>query len=347
MIYSKKIFLFIAEIKQAIHSILSKEIGLKVTKNRFYDGQFSYPVQVVIYDNKSMLGYFDSSFFELGFHETLMHVSKQQLHDIIRHELAHYLVFIRSGAAIQPHGNEFKTFCLSLGWGQNVFQATCCIENEETPVEPSGILRKVQKLMALSQSANANEAELAMLKAQELLLKHNLDPSYIEAEDKILMKRILTQKKEDGKMRAIARILETFFVSVIYRKGAGLVCLEILGDPTNVEIAEYVAGYLEVELDKLWKQSKLKGMIAKNSFFHGIAKGYYEKANALKNNYNASSLMVIEKKLIEAKSLVYPKLTRSTSSRGHCSSSSALGEAAGKGLTINPGLKTANLKLLC
>jgi hypothetical protein len=357
-VYSKKIFLFISEIRETIHAILSKEVGLKVTRNRFYDKQlrYSYPIQVVIYNNKSKLGYFESSFFELGFHETLMYVSKSQLHDIIRHELAHYLLFIQLGSTIQPHGIEFRTFCLSLGWGQNVFAATCCLEKEESPVEASGILRKVQRLMALSQSANPNEAELAMMKAQELLLKHNMDSSYLKSldEDQVLLKRIMQQKKEDGKMRAIARILETFFVSVVYRKAAGFVCLEILGDPVNVEIAEYVAGYLSCELDLLWKNAKthseLKGLIAKNSFFHGIAKGYCTKIDALKRSYDQSTshaLMVIEKKLIHAKTLVYPKLSQSKSTRNHCPGSSALGEAAGKSLTINPALKPKTVLSLC
>lgn len=343
-VYSKRIFLFIAEIRASVHAILSKEAGLKVARNRFYKTLHSYPINVVIYNNKSQLGYFESSFFELGFHETLMHVSKSQLHDIIRHELAHYLLFIQHGNTVQPHGTEFRGFCQSLGWGPSVYLATCCLEKEENPVESSGVLRKVQKLMALSNSGNPNEAELAMLKAQELLLKHNMDGSYLESEDedKVLLKRIMQQKKEDGKMRAIARILETFFVSVVYRKADGFVCLEILGDPTNVEIAEYVAGFLSSELNQLWKSSQLKGMIAKNSFFHGIAKGYCTKIDALKRSYDQKAthaLMVIEKKLTQSKALVYPRLTQTRSTRNHCHGSAALGEAAGKNLTIHPGLK--------
>ena len=51
-----------------------------------------------------MLGYFDPNFYELGFHECLMHSSREQLQDIIRHELAHYMTFIEYGAGIQQHG---------------------------------------------------------------------------------------------------------------------------------------------------------------------------------------------------------------------------------------------------
>jgi uncharacterized protein YoaH (UPF0181 family) len=39
--------------------------------------------------------------------------------------------------------------------------------------EYSKIVEKIQKLLALSESSNENEAKLSMLKAQELLAKHS------------------------------------------------------------------------------------------------------------------------------------------------------------------------------
>ena len=118
-VYSKKIIQFVNEIKRTIKDVLSKEVCIKVAGDRFYDQpqEASYPIKVVIYNNKSMLGYFDSHFYELGFHECLMHSSRKQLHDVIRHELAHYFTFINYGAAIQPHASEFRAFCQLMGWG--------------------------------------------------------------------------------------------------------------------------------------------------------------------------------------------------------------------------------------
>lgn len=37
-----------------------------------------------------------------------------------------------------------------------------------------GIIEKIKKLLSLSESSNENEAKIAMLKAQELLMKHKL-----------------------------------------------------------------------------------------------------------------------------------------------------------------------------
>lgn len=344
IVYSKRVFQFIQEIKAAAKEILAKEMGFSVARERFSDKNYTYPIKVVIFNNKKMLAYFESDFYELGFHEKLMHAPKKQLHAIIRHELAHYMTFIRHGSWILPHGSEFRAFCDSMKWDEEVYSATCCLENEESSLlEESSILRKIQKLMALSKSHNPHEAELAMIKAQELLLKHNIESEYLcEDDGKVVLIRIMHQTKENAKMRSIARILETFFVSIVYNKGKNGIHLEVLGDPINVEIAEYVASFLDKELEFMWHSAKiagLKGAVAKNSFFMGIAKGYCTKIQALKRSYDAHALMVIEKRLTEAKELVYPRLSKSKSSSQHCSASASLGEMMGRDLSINPALK--------
>lgn len=355
LIYSKKIIQFVNEIKISIKNIFSKEICLKVQGDRFYDHrqEFSYPIKVVIYNNKSILGYFEPDFYELGFHENLMHASKKQLHDVIRHELAHYMTFINYGKAIQPHGEEFRAFCQLMGWGEEVYRATICLEEGQnvSGIEENSILRKVQKLMALSNSSNKNEAEQAMIKSQQLLLKHNIDSKYIDGDDdeKIFLKRIMKQKKENAKMRSIAKILETFFVSIVYKRAGEYIYLEVLGNAVNIEIAEYVANVLHLELENLWNQAQkyanLKGAIAKNSFFIGIATGYCNKIQALKREYNSditNALMIIEKKLIDAKAMVYPRLSSTKSNANYCSKSLMLGEQMGKHLNINPAINKAS-----
>ena len=77
------------------------------------------------------------------------------------------------------------------------------------------------------------------------------------------------------------------------------------------------------------RHANLKGTVAKNSFFLGMAKGYCNKIQALKREYNSevtNALMVIEKKLIDAKAMVYPRLSSTKSSGNYCQQSSALGE---------------------
>ena len=339
-------------IKINLKDVLSREVGLKVFGERFYDRrqEYSYPINVVIFNNQSMLGYFDPHFYELSFHECLMHSNKEQLLNIIRHELAHYITFINYGNTVEVHGAEFRTFCQRMGWSKEVQKATTCLDDQVClpDAEGSNVLRKVQKLMALAASSNKNEAEQAMIKSQQLLLKHNIDFRNNEDEDdeKMFLKRIMKQKKKNAKMHAIAKILETFFVNTVYNRQEGFTYLEIVGSAVNVEIAEYVANTLQHKLDTLWSQAKkqqfsLKGTIAKNSFFLGVAQGYCNKIHFLKRQYNnntSTALIVIEKKLEDAKAMVYPRLTASNSHARYCSESSRLGEQAGRQLNINPAV---------
>jgi len=351
IIYSKKIIQFANEIKRTVKDVLSREVRIKVMRDRFYDREqrASYPIKVVIYNNKSMLGYFDPNFYELGFHECLMHSSKEQLHNVIRHELAHYITFINYGGTVQPHAAEFRAFCQRMGWGEEVYKATTCLEDGQhaSGIEESSIFRKIQKLMALSTSSNTNEAEQAMIKAQQLLVKHNIESTPIgdEEDEKVFLKRIIKQKRENAKMRSIALILETFFVITVFNRSKDFTYLEILGNAVNIEIAEYVANVLHDELEKLWDQAQqhahLRGTIAKNSFFLGLARGYCNKIQALKREYNSdatNALMVIEKKMTHAKAMAYPRLSSSKSNASYCHESSALGEQMGRQLNINPAI---------
>jgi Protein of unknown function (DUF2786)/SprT-like family len=352
-VYSKKIITLINEIKNCVKNILIKEVGVKVLGDRFYDLKASYPINVLIYNNRALLGYFDPNFYELGFNECLMYASKEQLHNVIRHELAHYFTFIHFGAAIQPHGVEFNAFCQQMRWGEQVCRAAICLEEMEnvSNMEKSTVFRKIQKLMALATSSNQNEAEQALIKSQQLLLKHNIESDYIggEEEEKMYLKRVMKQKRLSAKMRAIAVILRTFFVNIVYGRSEEGIHLEILGNAVNIEIAEYVSEVLDFELDSLWNQVQqtvgLRGVTAKNSFFLGLAHGYCNKVQSLKREFNndvTNALMVIEKKLIDAKNMVYKNLSSSKSSGNYCPESGSLGEEMGRKLNINPSIKTSS-----
>lgn len=350
IVYSKKIASFINEIKRTAKEVLAREIGLKVGKNCFYDQwQTSCPINIVIYNDASHLGYFDPNFYELGFHECLMNASREELQNVIRHELAHYILFINRGIAFHPHSDEFKCFCKRMGWAEEVQKATMSVSGKgpNAQEEESSILRKVKKLLALATSSNIHEAEQAMIKSQQLLLKHHMETPSVEGDDdeKVVLKRIMKQKKMDAKTHAIGNILMTFFVSIVYSRGNGFTYLEILGDTVNVSIAEYVASVLDHQLDLLWdqaqKSSSMQGKVAKNSFFFGVARGYCDKVQALKQTSAAdlaNALIVIEKKLEEAKAMAYPHLTSSKSNALHCREASLLGEKMGKQLNINPAI---------
>ncbi len=350
IVYSKKIVSFVNEIKQTVKHVLTREVGLQTGKDYFCDRWLqSYPINIVIYNDANQIGYFDPTFYELGFHECLMRVSREQLHNVIRHELAHYITFINHGMVLPPHSEEFKDLCTRMGWGEEVQRAAITLERKGTDaqVEESSVLRKVKKLLALATSSNIHEAEQAMIKSQQLLLNHHMEATSIDEGDgeKVVLKRIMKQKRKDAKTCAIGNILMTFFVSVVYNRVGDFTYLEILGDSVNVSIAEYVAIVLDHQLDILWDQAQksahVRGRVAKNSFFFGVARGYCDKVRALKQASATDmthALMIIEKKLDDARAMAYPRLRSSKSSSLYCEEASLLGHKAGKQLNVNPAI---------
>jgi hypothetical protein len=348
IVYSEKIISFIKEIKCSLKEILTKEVCLKVRGDRFYNKKetHSFPIKIVIFNHKSKLGYFDPNFYELGFHESIFYCSREKLHNLIRHELSHYLTYITYGDVEHPHGPEFRAICKQLNWGKEIYEASMALD--KAPLEKKGSLtNKIQKLIALGTSNNTHEASGAIIKARELLLKHNLDLS-METGDEIFLRRILKQKRKNAKMEAIAHILETFFVSTVYNHGTDFICLEILGSGVNVEIAEYISSILDYELDSLWGKAGLKGLAEKNSFFYGIAKGYCEKVEALKKEQlheTTHNLMVIEKKLDSAKATAYGRLKASKSQRKLSLTAALLGKKVGNKLRFKQGINASTTKI--
>lgn len=351
IVYSQNILRFIGVLKEEIKEILRRETSFEVHRERFSDArQRSYPLNVVIFNHKKSLGYFDPGFYEMGFHIQLMHASAEQRHQVIRHELAHYFTYIQHKQPdLLPHGPEFVATCVKLGWGEDVSAAGMCLDAPifGKGVEESSILRKVQKLMSLTASSNSHEAEVAMLKSQQLLLKYNLNEGCSGSDDGevVVLKRILKRRKMDAQLSSIGRILNTFFVSCVYSRGGDWLYLEVSGKLSNVEIAEYVALFLEEKMPILWQAAqrdfKLKGLTARNSFLVGLAQGYCAKVKAFEREYSqetTQALMVIEKALIDAKEMIYPRLSQSRSSGKHCSKAAAIGESIGRNLNINPAL---------
>jgi hypothetical protein len=348
LVYSYRFSHLTKNIYHLVEEILVKEVGVNVIRGRFWNHEktFSYPISIVIYSHKKCLGYFDPEFLELGFHQAWAFKSLEELKDVIRHELAHYLIFIKYGPYIDPHGKEFKDLCLSYGWGENVYRASKEFEYSEGVQEEEKV-RKIKKLLALSSSHNPYEAEQALLKARELMIKSDFTCANSE-EEIFYLKRVLKQNAVDGKMRAIAKICETFFVSCVFHKTPYCVYLEILGSYDHIQIAEYVAEYLNNELEHLWQQAKgeysqLKGLGAKNAFFLGVAKGYIAKANqgALAVVSAEKALLILDKQLATAKQLVYKKLRSLKTYSKNNLSADLLGQSCGKGLSIKPAVATS------
>ena len=314
------------EIKQAAHQIMKQEMQLTMRGDRLVWNNYLYRIQFLIFENHNQLGYFDPEHMEIGIHKCA-----KNFRDILRHELAHMIAYLRFGDL--SHGKIFRTICKEYGFPTETEKATGPLLQDNYE---SRIAQKIKKLLALAESTNANEAESAALKAQEMLLKYE-----VQEESEMVMRRIFSFKRASTKLKAISKILRTFGVQPVFCSKT----LEIFGQRHHVEIAEYVAHFLSNELDHLYKnQDGLSGLAAKNSFFRGIAEGYCEKVKSAQARHERA-LVKIDFAPQKAIPLAYPHLRTSSSRIINHRAGNLAGKKTGRNLKIRKGISSKSQTL--
>lgn len=334
IIYSDVIFSFLKKVKSLVQRILVTEMQIVTRSKGFIFNDIFYPLNFVTFEHPSTLGYFQKDFFEIGINKVFVFENEEILLDVLRHELAHYVTFIEYGPNVSLHGTAFRATCKRYKWKSTISRATL---NIEKMAHNEKLLKRVQKLLALGSSHNPHEAEVAIIKARQLLVKYNLDLK--ESNETTYLSRIFPQKRNSAKLRAISSIVSTFFVHSIFNYGNGVMYLELLGEKTNIEIAEYVAHFLNQKFDMLWEQTKkehayLKGLASKNSFFRGLAQGYLHKTRM----HSSAALIKIEQQLIQSVQRIYPKLCTMKCAFKHNEIATRLGHKNGVNLNVYSGI---------
>ncbi|MBM4064380.1 MAG: DUF2786 domain-containing protein [Planctomycetes bacterium] len=214
------------------------------------------------------------------------------------------------------------------------------------------MLDKVYKLLALAQNPNEHEAQTAMAKAHELLLRHNLSLLDTQAKWNYIHKQIGEIGRRDPTKSIISAILcKYFFVEAIWtfgydqhRNRRGRV-LEIYGTPENVEMAEYVYHYLQNVPELLWTEYQEKNKIKENrhrrTFIYGLLEGFYHKLEG-RVVENASQKLVWkgDPRLKEFYLQRNPRRTRTFSRYSKtCQDAYNSGVSQGKKLIIHKGVR--------
>lgn len=226
--------------------------------------------------------------------------SWQHVLGVFKHELAHmYVTEVLEGDA--GHGTDFKCACDVLGLADEYRSSGLDLgepirswqDISEVPEDEAVILRKVEKLLAMAESSNENEAFLAMARVQELIGKYNLE-SALNRKKNRYVSLVVNHKKQkiDRLQRMIAGILTGYyFVDIVFsdlydsQENVVHKTMEILGTEQNVLMAEYVYGFLRQQSDSLWNHYRagqgLKGAAPKMSFQVGVIAGFKRKLDTL------------------------------------------------------------------
>lgn len=347
--------------KNELKLILKCELGLLVRRTRFEFQNKLWPIELVLFEQTNLLGNFDPIGLRIGLHKQLFYRAKTEvIKNVLRHELAHYFCHITYGGSVQNHGKEYREICRSFGWGNEVYSASASIEiaNQLSGSDPifENLSKKIKKLLALAQSSNPHESQLATSKANQLLLKYGLEkvqePS---GEEKTYLKTVLKMKKATSKYGAIYEILKTFYVAPIFNYYNDGVALEVVGEYGHVEMANYVASYLNNEIDRSWEHAKkenpdLRGVSKKDAFMRGMTKGYLEKIEQAKQDIvSKHDLIILSKNLDKHIKRAFPRLsTRTTKTKRDDPRAQKLGQKAGKDLNIHKPVSNSSnsIKLL-
>ena len=282
----------------------------------------------------------------------------EYVQEVLCHEMVHQYVEEVLGICEElPHGEAFKRVCQEKGIDPTATGdiQTWMEKRKNRFTVSSGnhqILDKVHKLLALAQSPNEHEAQTAMAKAHELLLRHNLSLLDTQIKWNYIYKQIGEIGRRDPVKSIISAILcKYFFVEAIWtfgydqhRNQRGRV-LEIYGTPENVEMAEYVYHYLQNVSELLWTEYKEKNNINGNrhrrTFIYGLLEGFYHKLEG-RVQENASQKLVWkgDPRLNEFYRQRNPRRTRTTSRYSRtCQDAYNSGVSQGKKLIIHKGVR--------
>ena len=269
--------------------------------------------------------------------------------EVLKHEMAHQYVSEVLGEKHETaHGPRFRAVCEKLG----IDGAAAGLPREKPDEAHAKVAERIARLLALAGSPNVHEAEAAMAAAQKLLLKHNLELRQMRTARGYVWKHL---GKATGRTTEAERVLSLllgryFFVEAIwvhvYRAAEGKrgSVLEICGTSDNVEVAEYVHGYLVTTADRLWREHKtthgIRGDRDRRTFLAGVMTGMSDKlSREAKKSENAGLVWVADADLTSYFRRRHPYVRHVRYQGQQRSEAYAHGREAGRQIVIHKGIK--------
>ncbi|MBT3220814.1 MAG: DUF2786 domain-containing protein [Proteobacteria bacterium] len=226
----------------------------------------------------------------------------EQVVEVLRHEMAHQFVHeVLRVTNEPPHGLAWQQTAKRLA----VDPVIAGLAESTVEAKNSKIVRRLRKLLSLANSPNPHEAEAAMAKAQQLMLKHNIDLA--GSGEQQYTSRIIGPKKlrfERWEQLLVAVLTRHFFVRAIWistylrdRRRAGR-ATEYTGTPANLQMAEYVHGFLSHAAKARYlefKRTRPKGRRHERAeFLNGVIRGFEGKLRDQREKNRQEGLVWVE-----------------------------------------------------
>jgi hypothetical protein len=263
-----------------------------------FSGRLLPPV-LVLSESTTHLGRWDSATRTLEISRTLVLARPWlEVTSVLEHEMAHQFVDevlrVRGESA---HGETFRRVCAQRGIDARAAGSPCAPSAGDAPAGPDAgvdrVLDRIRKLLALAGSPNQHEAEIAMRKAHELMLRHNIEATAARmgapgrADYEV---RHLGDPHKRGtrvETEVMGLLSEFFFVKVIRvpvylpREGRAGLVYEIAGTHANVEMASHVYAFLLATAERLWNENRHDARVQSGrdrlAYQSGVVGGFREK----------------------------------------------------------------------
>lgn len=322
---------------------------LHAWSNELHFGKELRPPVIALSDASSRLGVWKRAERRIEISRLLV-VSRPwtEVTEVLLHEMAHqYVHEVLHVLDETAHGVAFQAVCKARGIDA---RAAGLVDAKERDEGTARIVARVQKLLALAQSSERHEAEAAMRKAHELMLRHNLES--LHASDYVVRHLGDASRRRTSMERSVVGLLtEFFFVEAIeipvylpLTGGTGHV-FEICGSGANVAMAEYVFSFLLEACARLWRQAQRTRRLPASErvpFQSGVIRGFGEKLREERDVLRGTGLVWVgDAELERFYHARHPRIRRTTR-RTRLSEGHALGREAGRNVVLHRPIETGS-----
>lgn len=268
--------------------------------------------------------------------------------EVLKHEMAHqYADEVLRAHDETSHGPAFRRACEMLAIDPAA-SGVPRLDGTTAAPEEVRVLGRIHKLLALAESPNQHEAELATREAQRLMLKHNLEAHAAGRRAGYSFRHLGTPT---GRLQAHQRMLASilgshFFVEPIWvsvhrpLEGIAGTVLEVCGTEANLDIAAWVYDFLLATAERLWRDHRraagLRGDTLRRSFLAGVMRGFHKKLDEQQQENRREGLVWVgDPRLTAFFESRYPR-RRSVRSQARAHPEAfAEGEKAGRAIVLN------------
>jgi hypothetical protein len=215
------------------------------------------------------------------------------------------------------------------------------------PLAHHRALERIRKLLALAGSPNQHEAEAAMRRAHELMLRHNIEAAGAPAGRTFEVRHVGDPERRTTRvqMDIVGLISEFFFVKVLRipvylplsgRRGA---VYELTGTRANVEMAAHVYAFLLATADRLWNENRGDARVRSGrdrlAYQSGVVRGFHEKLAGERKELRGTGLVWVGDAALDDYYRARNPRTTTRQRSGHMGGAHAAGREAGRTIVLH------------